>query len=274
MNGGDEAAWGRIQKPWPYYIDHSNSAGSLLISLGSSLFLVKSLLFLLTALCISLILFLFAMGGVLAKEAPSISDECEYELPDNIISNLVAANSFEDNGREYLPEGKLETLVTATDIGRILSTSKSLGDDELVHWIAVNAKKVFALTVIVTKSSIKTRQAMILFRTEGFTDKSLPVDNPREKDKIKQDLPKSLTWHLSDRFTFYQTQFQFLAPVFEKKTYSFNLREEHILPFNSCMDRAPGDGAFSKVYCLEIEQSHNGHLPLKKVRLKLGSPFG
>lgn len=207
------------------------------------------------------------MGSFLSSPPKEGSAASRSRFLNNLLKKYARAISFEDKAEYFLPGGSIDELVTIEAIKDILELGGKSQHTELAQWIHTKAKIVFALTMLSTfQAEVDPREAMLCFQQNGFTDASLPVDNPRSPD-ITQDIPSILRekWNDFERFTFWEKQWAFLVRVFSPGDFMYELGSQSIFPFTSRDDQRTGSGNFSKVYCVEIHPKHNQH-PFAQVR--------
>jgi len=213
--------------------------------------------------------------------APGLSDE-ELEgliAPKTLGSNLVetilgrlAAATFHDPNRLYLPENAIKEVIVQTAIEQELAKIEKSPIEQtakwdrerryqLATWIHTKAPKVFAITIQCDFEPSLLLLAMAIFQKWGFTDEKLPIDDKPPSQHVF--LPR--IWNPLKIVNFRENQWKCLAPVFIQQKYGYDLKAQCIFPFTS--DGAqPKDGAFSSVYRVTIHKDHHEYPEIQQVR--------
>ncbi|KAF2849504.1 hypothetical protein T440DRAFT_398982, partial [Plenodomus tracheiphilus IPT5] len=204
------------------------------------------------------------------------SSSQDHSLESAIIENSVAA-TFHDPVRKYLPERSIASIITKGAIEKEFMKIEPMSDNslqrydkryraELATWTEANARKVFATMISCQLPANHLLLSMILCRRGNFQDRDLPLEHPDNippPTKIFRDQ----IWTTGRLDAFHRCQWRFLAPVFIRNTYDYDLSADCIFPFSS--DGAVNkDGAFSSVYRVSIHQDHQDHPGLHDVALK------
>jgi hypothetical protein len=198
-----------------------------------------------------------------------MAGEPSWELPllppqrslSNQILNKFAKSTFDGRPQDFLPDDCISGLVTEDTIKEELQLNGSNSDEdkELVEWIHTKANKVFAITVQCDLETRYTLTSMKMFKYYGFDNSSLPIENPRPAPGASQSPQPNYfhpsIWVMAKLYRFYESQWKYLAPVFAKDGYTYDLSSECILPF-IWKDEVVKEGAFSCVYKVKIHPAH------------------
>lgn len=165
------------------------------------------------------------------EETPTSLDarKSSGELRRKLLEGLQWSE-FEKTNSKFLPAGIVEQLVDETAIKTSLRIQDPSPEQaELISFIIQQAKTTFAIVVF---GQINANIAMRWFKTNGYSDKKLPI------------LIQDKTWRKSWRQDFYDHQWKFTAPVFPvfdqevssgahslAVTQFIDLNEAHVLPF-------------------------------------------
>ncbi|KAI0868001.1 kinase-like domain-containing protein [Hypoxylon argillaceum] len=139
----------------------------------------------------------------------------------------------------FLPAKRLEQLLTKEAVMEALEPSKQLPGDidteTLVCFVCTEARAVFATLVWLQKQYL-----IIEFYNAHFTDEMLPVIRSEKtltsskKEFIKQAQNTFGTkWTRHDITSFYDHQWLFLSPVFQRRQFYYKLLGDHHMPFLS-----------------------------------------
>lgn len=156
------------------------------------------------------------------------------------ILNSFATSDYDDDKKNFLPEGCFDVLVTYESVVEELGLEKvyledNHGANDLVEFILRKAKRLFitALFIHFPDPPPLLSQVMSIFKEVDFDDTFLPIT---PSDRLKAPFFKDGTdnvrapWTYSKINSFCKHQWSFLAPVFHRMDH-MNLRPEHILPF-------------------------------------------
>jgi len=185
-------------------------------------------------------------------------------LSDQLLQELEVRkdSKSEFDGKEFLPEGCLDDLITYESVLRELGLKEQdmrKGSDEegLVDFILKppGAKKVFATLMFCGFTEIDLRMAISQFKSINFQDTSLPIT-----EKTKRDIPffePTIVnpWRSMKIRHFCDYQWTFLAPVFSNNSLDLDLQPRHILPFIRATKNID-EGAFGDVHRVTIHESH------------------
>lgn len=128
--------------------------------------------------------------------------------------------------RRFVPQRVIEQLLTEENIERCLQNQ----DEDLISFVHHQARKVFATLVMCPLEEEELISTLKGLKEERFTDNRLPI----EYAKTVKD-------------TFYDVQWEFLVPVFNRDKHDLG---HHILPFTTVFSYVSDNG---------IKQAH---LPL------------
>lgn len=168
-----------------------------------------------------------------------------------------------------MPEGHLDQLITRDSITQALSDDHASGggrtgpgEEDLIKFILQSAKKLLAISLLSGLESSALRDAMELFKSNGFDDSSkLPIES-LDANRLPWSCP---LWTPLRLKLFQATQWQFLVPVFRKSQIRQTLEAKRILPL-SLVTRERKEGAFSDVWEVKIHEAHQEEEPLSEVR--------
>ncbi|KAK8093522.1 hypothetical protein PG997_000207 [Apiospora hydei] len=192
------------------------------------------------------------------------------DLCNEIERSLLKTSSVFGGGasREFLPEDKLDLLLTESRVDAVLREQQVVPTPELIEFILSRAKRLF-LTLL----WIEHLKAIKKLQAAGFDDGALPVEKHEDQKGISS-LNKN-TWTLDSNATplpvfkgwkrpkisnLVETQWRFLSvsfPVFK----FYPLACEHRLPLLPCQSDErgrPSSGGFSSVYQLRLLGSPQG----------------
>lgn len=173
------------------------------------------------------------------------------------INEKFSASVF-DKGpdRDFLPDGSIESLVNEKSVRKALGEKRKIprdGRDEstelLMDFILAKASKVFTITALVIPLQ-DLRAAMEALQKVGICDLDLPLDKlemgvkviPSNEDSgsgddgasessLEEDGSNTEIWDELTVKKFCLTQWQFLAPVFDRSQFIHDLKKDSILPF-------------------------------------------
>lgn len=191
----------------------------------------------------------------------------EEDLEDLILGAHVVSAFPEGMKHEFIPNDKLEELVTANSVATVLfadefallANPRSIGH-ELVEFVLKSAKKVFTISLICGLTGFMLKDAMAHFELHSFGDKDLPLPS----FKVLNEHLGFSGWSKMRKKIFIDFQWKVLAPVFPKAFVKMALREEEILPFTA-VGNLRKEGTFGNVYKVTIHPSHQEE-PERKVR--------
>jgi len=150
--------------------------------------------------------------------------------------------------RMFVPANSIRELITKETIGLELSRVEK-ASEELSRYILSRASKVFAILVY-TKMASSIEDLLIA----GFSDNSLPV--------TIQGLEDATPWSYDDISLFCDSQWMFLAPIFTKDRFVYELQGTCPLPFTSINQDSTRMSAFSIVQETTIHPAHQNIISL------------
>lgn len=213
----------------------------------------------------------------MSSRAEISQNEDEFETSGQLgddIASLFCTSNFDGSDRDYLPEGCLDSLITAKsikceldkftqDLHRLKTedsrrkTREMYTDDfrqELGRWIQNNAPRTFATMVHCGLGPLYLLMSMQKCRETKFDDHKLPIPTP---DSLPESWNTSI-WPRHKLRDFYDKQWKFLAPVFLKDKYHYDCKKNCIFPFTR-ENVPPRYGAFSTVYKVTVHEKHQKH---------------
>ncbi|KAJ0116629.1 hypothetical protein J7T55_009779 [Diaporthe amygdali] len=174
---------------------------------------------------------------------------------DSLAAQIVRArvlSEFDQTERYFYPDGVIDDLIHGRSIIKALGeaqtvpgNSDGLSMDPLIDFIMAKAKKVFAIAIRIGIPAQELRVAMQLLRNAGISDESLPID--------QGSLPEE--WDLLRTIDFCTQQWSFIAPVFSRRKFTYDLEPQAILPFIKRVSKCD-PGASGRVWQLQIDKSH------------------
>ncbi|KAK7742276.1 hypothetical protein SLS53_004419 [Cytospora paraplurivora] len=169
--------------------------------------------------------------------------------------------------QRYIPEGCLDQLFSRQTIIQEFTRGAEVADEhhvdeyleDLISFILLSAKKLMAICLMSGVDKGELRQALEIFKSNQFDDKSLPLLS------LDADHPpwSQLDWSPIKLSHFNGDQWRFYAPIFSKDNIKLVLENQHILPFQLA-SREPKLGAFSEVYEVTIHEAHQKE-PMQKL---------
>lgn len=189
------------------------------------------------------------------SQSGSESEPGSESLADLVLGEFVATD-FDDRKDQFLPEGRLSVLVTEQSVRHELGMDNADNlDVGLISWILDEAKKVFAITIII---GVKLKRAMKAFHMLRFGDDMLPIEEPgleRSGNGAVSKMFNPHIWGKARKRAFYREQWSMLAPVFRRNQELTSLPAQSILPF-TWVNKATSEGHFSRVFEVLLHPSH------------------
>ncbi|KAF9735146.1 hypothetical protein PMIN03_007382 [Paraphaeosphaeria minitans] len=229
------------------------------------------------------------------------------EQPDTLSTRILnslregtSSLEFPSGSVLFLPEGKINSIITRNDIFQELQRSdrcrvsvnrhrhrepadkcKPCTEDQLEKlsdWIYHNARKIFALTLYCTLEEADTIYAMNRFRQHQFGDDRLPVEESVKSVNASDDTVKIFPrkiWTPVQRRRFYDDQWKFRVIVFTRGRYDYDLDSNDIFPFTVGSSTMPKVGGFGAVYKIRFREEHQENprmltVALKEIKLSVG----
>ena len=185
-------------------------------------------------------------------------DEMEPSLADQIASRLIPS-LFENDLREFVPEGDLNPIITKAAIEEELKDfANGSGFEELVRFICNHATKIFAIAVLSDIEGSVLYKVMKWFLAHGRFDEHLPLQPWKEMHELRSGRGRG--WTPSRYRRFYENQWPFLAPIFRTDTENESNRDFEqfrILPFTKGeTTERPHSGSFGKILKYKIHPNH------------------
>ncbi|KAM0228896.1 hypothetical protein ACHAPO_010420 [Fusarium lateritium] len=163
---------------------------------------------------------------------------------------------------EFLPKAYIDRLVSRETIVQELFDHENpykTQDEELIQWILHKARKLF-LTILdsrVVETPLEKLYSLDCFQARGldddrmpWTDSSnyIPINNTSDEEWFRD------VW-IKEMNTFRRSQWRFLVPVIIPTQFIYRLHAHQVLPFLQVVGNYK-EGAFGRVYCVEVEPSH------------------
>ncbi|KAH8905745.1 hypothetical protein BR93DRAFT_698236 [Coniochaeta sp. PMI_546] len=179
------------------------------------------------------------------------------------IAHNYAKGVFDATAQYFLPEGKIESLVTALAIKK---EAPKLSDD-IIRWILKDAKRLFVIGLKSLHSNPDLlKPALERFKEIKFDDSSIPITSepPEDNEDDETDTSDKQIWesfgckgvwgrqHL---IAFHQEQWKYFAPVFEDGIFHYELSAHHILPV-TWKHKLAHEGGFATVHKVEMHEAH------------------
>ena len=161
------------------------------------------------------------------------------------IRERIANLQVRASNRWFIPEGSLPSVLSHNEIQNVLSQDATLGKHELtkhVNLVAKSATKILAILILMCKE----RKLVRGFLQDVLDDRRLPLSE-RQLGDLK-DPPFEQQFLLE--------QYVVLAPVFQRGAIHRRISEEYVLPFLKNEPVVNGEGAFGKVFRIEIHPAH------------------
>ena len=183
-----------------------------------------------------------------------------------ILSKLVRS---EYDRKDFLPEDSFRVILNRETIQHCLPTAS----EDLINFIDEKGKRMFA--TVLSCTDLDSAELVLLlesFRYQQFCDLDFPVARqcpPKCKDQnrahlhsltpLKQSIVYHPFWKPHMVRLVYHQQWVFLAPIFSKSVFVYELYDDHILPFTSLSD-VGNEGAFSRVHMATMPAEHQDAL--------------
>jgi hypothetical protein len=194
----------------------------------------------------------------------------------DVVSRNFAKSTFDTQERSYLPETCIKGHPSNTTVSGLITLAsveqefkrastyegyKLQGLDEVISWIVLAARRVFATTVQCHLNPENLVISMLDFYEADFDDTFLPIQDPRAPDAFSDRPPRTAAF-LSEIWTeqrhdeFFSLQWSCLAPVFVPDEYEYDLQSQCILPFIKVPEVVARGGSFSSVFKVTVHQDH------------------
>lgn len=169
--------------------------------------------------------------------------------------------------KRYVPESRIHELITENNIKAELNRLEIRVTTELMNFVLENAKRLFAILVYSNMTKKITGCC-----EHKFMDGHLPVIGPDAHNgyrfsSLSEQQPFGVSiddasvalweWDKADfQVDFYENQWLFVVPVFNRTRYRYKFHREHILPFVSVGTEKERSGGFSRVSPVTIHPAH------------------
>lgn len=185
----------------------------------------------------------------------------------NRLYFLSVSSSF-DRGRNFLPHGYLDTIITHDTVTQVLEAKTSdltvearqadqQNMDGVVDFIVEKCKKLFAILFLIFLDSRHLRREMDYFHAIGFDDSQLPLTTKSRIFYYDDEKSYRKPWNDSLVERFCETdQWRYLAPVFTSEIKNLELHSRTIFPFT---ETSRHGGAF-RVHRVTIHPSHQKNI--------------
>lgn len=164
---------------------------------------------------------------------------------------------------EFLPKACIDRLVSRGAIIQELSDPANPfkpEDEEFIQWVLHKARKLF-LTILdsrLVEGPSDKLYSLDCFQTRGLNDDRMPwTDSSRFRpvDDIENETWFHDVWGKEMDTNFRRSQWRFVVPVITSTQFTYKLQAHQVLPFLHVVG-SPKEGAFGRVYCVQVEQSH------------------
>jgi hypothetical protein len=158
--------------------------------------------------------------------------------------------------RAFVPTSSIHELITEESIKLELSHTRLLPQSLsrfILPFILSKASKIFAILVYIKKT-----ENIEDFWFRGLSDEVLPVAIP---GLAALELSVFNSWDFDNVSDFYEAQWLFLAPIFTKEKFVYELEDACPLPFTSINPRSEKMSAFSIVQEATIHPGHQRIIP-------------
>ncbi|KAL1593742.1 hypothetical protein SLS60_010474 [Paraconiothyrium brasiliense] len=189
----------------------------------------------------------------------------------DVLRLSMEKSAFDKTPYTFLPKGALDSIVNKATILIAMGITKPTPEDyDLVAYILMKAKKLFATAAYIGLRPNTLYRAMVLFRNNNFSDERLPLEEMSAAKFVKDVMSghkhplAKLEGHVkyeADRIwtfrrvhAFLEEQFRFLAPILSTGQSDQNFGNL-ILPFVK-KHAAQAEGAFGVIDKYEIHSDH------------------
>lgn len=213
----------------------------------------------------SILSLLFSMGDakeVTGSEEPDLKRQGLRRLRDRISRAAISIESS-CGLTLFVPVDEFNKLVTEESIAAEIPNSPP----ELIEFIHNDAKRVFMTVLEIKEHDNQSELASMMqsFRAKGFTDKHLPISNPRDPPAehnnghhfpaLPTDTFSHERWTMCAKERFYRSQWTFLAPIFTEGKLKHDFPQGTVLPFTKIFPFVR-EGNFSSVTQVKIHPAH------------------
>ncbi|KAI0407737.1 kinase-like domain-containing protein [Xylaria palmicola] len=187
--------------------------------------------------------------------------EAEALSHERIFGKCIEATTHSLENSKFLPLYWQTSFLHAKTIQKTLANCKGLrGKDvtKFTSYVTSKARTVFLLLVFIDKVNYISD-----FHDAHFEDGDLPIvfDGRWEGWSLKNQSRRH-SWQFLSKWTsgekdvFASNQWVFLAPIFSRATFFYELEPQQPLPFRSSADVSRATGYFSTIYRVAIPSSH------------------
>ncbi|KAJ4246499.1 hypothetical protein NW762_013439 [Fusarium torreyae] len=164
---------------------------------------------------------------------------------------------------DFLPKACIDRLVSREAIIQELSDPANPfkpEDEAFIQWILHKARKLF-LTILdsrIVEGPSDKLYSLDCFQTRGLDDDQMPwTESSRflPTDNIEDETWFHDVWSKEMDTNFRRSQWRFVVPVITSTQFTYRLQAHQVLPFLEVVGN-PKEGAFGRVYCVNVEQSH------------------
>jgi hypothetical protein len=158
-----------------------------------------------------------------------------YDLQDQLVMSMFKSAL---DCRHFLPQGLFSQLITEKSIKAELPKASR----QLVEFTCKHTRKAFAIALCIGMDGATLVSALETFQRHGFSDQFLPnaklrnIRNCQAKRAGECSHEEYLyafhhpPWKLFNIRRFYETQWEFFAPVFTQDKSRLELHEDCVLP--------------------------------------------
>ncbi|KAH7216175.1 kinase-like domain-containing protein [Fusarium oxysporum] len=200
----------------------------------------------------------------------------QRNLASQLLEQLVKSQFPPGCKFEFLPKARIDRLVSREAIIQELSDSANPfkpEDEVFIQWILHKARKLF-LTILdsrLVEGPSDKLYSLDCFQARGLDDDQMPwTDSSRflPIDDIENETWFHDVWSKEMDTNFRRSQWRFVVPVITSTQFRYRLEAHQVLPFLQVVGN-PKEGAFGRVYCVQIEQSHiDIGFPVKRIAVK------
>jgi hypothetical protein len=161
------------------------------------------------------------------------------------LSQAMVESTFD--AKSFLPRESLSKILTRPVMTKCLLNASP----ELIEFSWSQARILFAIVISIGHLGHELQSTMEQFKNHDFTDSNLPVSDIATRSPFRG-------WRRYDSRQFFEVQWKFLAPVFEKNVFRYVLAPQEILPFSE-VERGES-GYFSQVSQVMLHRGHQRDL--------------
>ncbi|OTB13671.1 hypothetical protein K445DRAFT_368493 [Daldinia sp. EC12] len=192
----------------------------------------------------------------------SIPPPMEVSDLDNALFDATVHSKID--GKKYIPAQTFNKLVTKKAVQQAIRVIPE--SDETLRYILSHARKVFSTLIAMGGDcALRTIQKCVEYK---FCDNDLPIIYPKEDKTLPYksfrngdyvECPAATKffsgWSAADVGRFYDTQWRFLAPVFDSHQFNYVLHEDCPLPYEGDQG-SKKDSYFSTVTKVRMHKEH------------------